>query len=130
MPVQLGGTKPPLFVLPPAASTVLNFATVIRHLPIDQPVYGLQYVGLEDSEQPHQSVEAMATYYVEQICKFQPEGPYLLGGICFGAHVALEIAQQLQNQGKTVALLAKIGRAPVSTPPSWRYSRRLTSDHF
>ena len=130
VPMKAGGINPPLFLVPPAASTVLNFANLIGHLPADQPVYGLQYLGLTGSEQPHGSVEEMATYCTEQICKFQPEGPYLVGGICFGAHVALEIAQELQRQGKSVALLVLLDAGPPANGPTWRYPRRFTLDHF
>jgi len=130
VPMKAGGTNPPLFLVPPAASTVLNFANLIHHLPAEQPVYGLQYVGLTAGEQAHGSVEAMATYCTEQICKFQPEGPYLVGGICFGAHVALEIAHQLQSQGKTVALLVLLDAGPPANGPTWHYPRRFTLDHL
>ena len=36
----------------------------------------------------------------------QLEGPYFLGGHCFGGVVAFEIAQQLQAAGQKVGLLA------------------------
>jgi thioesterase domain-containing protein len=48
----------------------------------------------------------MASLYVREIRKFQPHGPYLLGGYCLGGTIALEMAQQLREQGESVALLA------------------------
>ncbi|MCX6044442.1 MAG: thioesterase domain-containing protein, partial [Chloroflexi bacterium] len=130
VPAQPGGTNPPLFLVPPGATTVLNFANLVRHLPAEQPIYGLQYVGMGEHEQPHEEVEEMAAYYVEQIVKFQPEGPYLIGGICFGAHVAFEIARQLESQGKSVALLVILDAGPPANGPTWHYPRRFTLDHF
>jgi thioesterase domain-containing protein len=42
----------------------------------------------------------------------QPEGPYALGGRCFGGTIAFEMAQQLSREGQQVALLALFGSAP------------------
>jgi aspartate racemase len=38
----------------------------------------------------------------------QPNGPYLLGGLCFGGKIAFEMAQQLRAQNDEIALLALI----------------------
>ncbi|MCA1601395.1 MAG: non-ribosomal peptide synthetase, partial [Acidobacteria bacterium] len=45
-------------------------------------------------------------HYITEIRTVQPEGPYYLGGVSFGGIVAFEMAQQLQEQGEQVALLA------------------------
>ena len=45
----------------------------------------------------------------------QPEGPYQLAGWSFGGKVALEMAQQLQKTGESVALLAIIDTRLYST---------------
>jgi aspartate racemase len=59
-----------------------------------------------DGKQPiPETIEEMAAHYIQEIRAFQPEGPYLLGGLCFGGKVAFEMAQQLQAQGQEVALL-------------------------
>jgi len=38
----------------------------------------------------------------------QPQGPYYVGGYCYGGTIAFEIAQQLYKQGEQVALVAVI----------------------
>jgi len=48
----------------------------------------------------------MAADYLQEIRSIQPEGPYLIGGYCFGALVAFEMAQRLLARGDKVALLA------------------------
>jgi len=106
VPVQRSGTKPPFFCVPPAAATAYSFVKLARYLGTDQPVYGLQPLGLEEGQVPHNRVEDMAAYYIKEIRSFQPSGPYYLGGMCFGGNIAFEIAQQLQAQDCTVALLA------------------------
>jgi thioesterase domain-containing protein/acyl carrier protein len=104
--VQPRGAKPPFFYVPPAASTALSAVKYARYLGTEQPVYGLQPLGFEEGEVPHSRVEDMAAYYIREIRSFQPEGPYYLGGTCFGGYVAFEMAQQLRAQGCSVALLA------------------------
>lgn len=112
MPVQPCGSRPPFFYAPPAGCTALGAAKYARHLGKDQPVYGLQPLGFEKGEVPHNRVEDMAEYYLREIRTLQPEGPYYLGGTCFGASVAFEMARQLQAQGCTVGLLALFDPGP------------------
>jgi thioesterase domain-containing protein len=86
--------------------TALSFVDLARHLGPDQPFYAFQPFGLDQDHEPHHSVEAMATAYLQELRLLQPEGPYLLGGRCFGSSVAFEIAQRLIANGEEVALLA------------------------
>src|SRR5262245_64086253 len=45
------------------------------------------------------------SHYLSEIRTVQANGPYLIGGYCFGGLVAFEIAQQLRKQNQEVALL-------------------------
>ncbi len=69
----------------------------------------------------------MAARYIAAIRRVQPEGPYQLGGFCFGGVVAFEMARQLKAAGEHVALLAIIeGSAPRrfhEPPPLWQPQR-------
>jgi len=71
-----------------------------------QPVYGLSIEMLDKNEDFLENLEKLAAYYIVEMKTVQPDGPYLLGGISFGGMVALEVAQQLQKAGETVAVLA------------------------
>lgn len=51
------------------------------------------------------SVENLAASHIRKILATQPEGPYVIGGQCVGGALAYEIARQLQDSGKEVALL-------------------------
>jgi amino acid adenylation domain-containing protein len=105
--IQAGdGNKRPLFFVHPVGGSVLCYADLSRHLEPDQPFYGLQALGLAEEQQPHTRVEVMARHYLDLIQTVQVEGPYLLGGWSIGGVIALEMAQQLQAQGQSVALLA------------------------
>src|SRR5207245_2786374 len=63
-------------------------------------------------------LEEMAAAYLVELRTLQPQGPYFLGGFCFGGLVALESAQQLAAAGEEVALVVMI------------QTRHPASDHF
>lgn len=103
--IQPHGQRPPFFCVPGAGGNALIFQALARHLGAEQPFYGLQAVGLDGAAELLTSVEAMANTYLAAIQRQQPHGPYSLGGYSFGGQVAFAMAQQLQQQGETVALL-------------------------
>lgn len=107
--MQTGNSdKQPLFFVHPVSGDAWCYADLVRHLDPSRPFYGLQARGLDGEHPPHTQVEPMADYYVELLRTVQAEGPYLLGGWSMGGVVAFEMAQQLQTQGRTVALLVMI----------------------
>jgi len=108
VPIQPNGDRAPFYLIHPGAGSVLGFYDLPRHLGYDQPFYALQAKGLNGKEKPFKRIEPMATYYLREIQKMQPQGPYLLGGRCFGGIVAFEMAQQLHARGEKVALLVII----------------------
>ena len=57
----------------------------------------------------------MAEHYLAAIRQVQPEGPYQLAGWSFGGTIALEMAQQLQKIGESVAFLGIIDTRLYST---------------
>ncbi|MCB0154769.1 MAG: amino acid adenylation domain-containing protein, partial [Anaerolineae bacterium] len=115
VPVQPEGSHPPFFCVHGATGDVLWFRELAKYLGPDQPFYGLQSVGLDGLHQPLDSVEAMAAHYLREIRTVQPQGPYYLGGYCFGGQIVYEMAQQLQAQGETVAVLALLSSQPYNT---------------
>jgi amino acid adenylation domain-containing protein len=113
--IQSGGSSTPLFFVPGGGGNVLYFYALARRLGPEQPFYGLQSMGLDGESEPCNRVEDMAWRYIEAIRTVQPQGPYLLGGHCFGGIVAFEMAQQLERQGQEVALLAILDApAPIA----------------
>jgi thioesterase domain-containing protein len=67
----------------------------------------------------------MAEHYLAAIRQVQPEGPYQLAGWSFGGTVALEMAQQLQKSGESVAFLGIIDTRlyPTRFATFWHGSR-------
>lgn len=105
VPLQPKGTNPPFFCVPPSVATGMIFKDLAKHMGEDQPFYGLNYSGMDLETEPHRSVEDIADKNISEIQVIQPEGPYFLGGMCFGGMVAFEMAQQLLALGREVAYL-------------------------
>src|SRR5581483_507628 len=106
--IQPGGSKSPFFCVHPAGGNVFCYMPLARSLGPNQPFYGLQSVGLYGDHEPYETIEEMATHYIEALRIVQPQGPYQLGGWSQGGVIAFEMAQQLHRQGQQVSLLALI----------------------
>ncbi|MEA5601597.1 amino acid adenylation domain-containing protein [Nostoc sp. UHCC 0252] len=114
VPIQPAGSNPPFFCVHPVFGVVFPYYELANHLGKNQPFYGLQPIGLDGKSSPLTRIEDMAAHYIEALRRVQPKGPYFLGGWSFGGWVAFEMAQQLQNSGEEVALLAVLDTlAPI-----------------
>ncbi len=116
VPIRPAGRKTPLFLVHAVGGNVMNYRALVRALPVDVPVYGLQAVGLDGLTPPLTSIQAMAERYVGEIIGKQPKGPYRMGGGSMGGVVAFEIARKLRERGERVELLAMFD----SEMPQWR----------
>ncbi|MBW4424871.1 MAG: amino acid adenylation domain-containing protein [Nostoc desertorum CM1-VF14] len=115
VPIQPNGSNPPFFCVHPIFGVVFPYYELAHQLGKNQPFYGLQPIGI-DGETPLNRIEDMATHYIEALRSVQPKGPYFIGGWSFGGWVAFEMAQQLQNSGEEVALLAVLDTvAPIKS---------------
>ncbi len=120
--VRSSGSRPPLFLVPPAYGTALNFIKLIDYLDPDQPIYAFDPVGLNGTEDPLKTVEAMATHYIKEMRAFQPAGPYRVGGKCMGGQVAFEMTRQLLAQGSTVEALVILDSSAPYNGPTWKWA--------
>jgi thioesterase domain-containing protein/acyl carrier protein len=113
LPVNKEGTRPPFFYAHGVFGDIASLNYVIPNFDREQPVYGIQALGLNPDLEPDRTIEQMAERYVNAIQDVQPNGPYYLGGFCFGGVLAFEMARQLEELGEQIALLAIIeGAAP------------------
>lgn len=108
VPIKPEGRRPPIFAVSGHGADVFCLLPLARQLDADQPVVGVQPPGL-DGREPLKSIEALASYQIEQIRRYRPTGPYLIAGHCAGGTLAFEVAQQLVAAGDEVPLLALIG---------------------
>jgi acyl-CoA synthetase (AMP-forming)/AMP-acid ligase II/thioesterase domain-containing protein len=116
--VQPEGSNPPLYFVHACDGEILYFTDLARRLGSEQPFYALRAQGLDRNTTPINRVEDMAAHYLAEIEAVQPEGPYLLGGAGVGGIIALEMAQVLLSQSKSVGMLVLIDtRLPKSFHP-------------
>jgi len=113
--IQPEGRRTPFFCVHANGGNVLFYWELARKLGPDQPFYGLQSPGLDGRSPMLGSVEEMAAAYLREIRSVQPRGPYLLGGYCLGAYVALEMARRLEEDGERAALVVSL-----ATDGQWR----------
>lgn len=120
------GTKPPIYFVHSTPGDLFGYMTLIHALGPDQPCYGFQSLGLTHKEQAHSSIEEMAAHYVSRLREFQPQGPYLLAGWCYGGIVSFEMARILREQGETppvVALIEAAAPRPALNEPGYYLDR-------
>jgi len=114
VPMRTSGKKRPLFFIHPFGGTIFCYLALVRHLETQHPVYAVQSPGLSQADAVEVSVEDIATQYIKVIKEQQPQGPYHLGGWCFGGVIAFEMAHQLQQVGESISMLALMdSRAPI-----------------
>src|SRR5690606_10240928 len=82
------GEKPPLFLIHPIGGHLMGYQTLCDKLPEIIPLYGLEQDEYSDS------IETMASRYINAIQTVQPTGPYQLLGWSMGGMIAHEMAYQ------------------------------------
>ncbi|PHQ52121.1 non-ribosomal peptide synthetase [Streptomyces cinnamoneus] len=110
------GDKAPLYCVHPAGGLSWCYAGLIRHLPADVPIYGLQAQGVGPAtaaEPLPGTLEELAAHYVGRLREVQPEGPYRLLGWSTGGIIAHAMATRLQDLGAEVELLAVLDAYPA-----------------
>ena len=61
-------------------------------------------------------IDHIAKRYIEIMKKYQPQGPYILGGWCYGGVVAHEMACQLEEAGEEVSHLIMLDAHALANP--------------
>ncbi|MGH9947839.1 MAG: non-ribosomal peptide synthetase [Pyrinomonadaceae bacterium] len=136
VPIQPNGSKSPLFCMHAGGGNVLFYRDLAKHLGSEQPLYGVQARRIGGRQVTHDTVEEMAEFYISEIKKVQPEGPYYLSGSSFGGLLSLEIAQKLNQNGEEIGLLALFDTGSPTYPKLlkettplrrrlYRYARRF-----
>ncbi len=110
------GSRPPLFFVTAGDGNSVGFGSLARRLGPDQPFYALQPRGLDGRRLVDVGVSQMARRYVQAMRGVQDNGPYVLGGRCFGTLVAFEMTRLLEQAGERVSLLIALD----SVGPLWQ----------
>ncbi|MBV2156409.1 non-ribosomal peptide synthetase [Kitasatospora sp. SUK 42] len=110
------GRATPLFAIHPAGGLSWCYTGLIRHLPAEVPIYGLQAqgVGAATAREPLPgTMEELAAHYADRLREVQPGGPYRLLGWSTGGIIAHAVAVRLQELGQEVELLAILDAYPA-----------------
>jgi len=107
-----GDTKPPVFLVCWAGGRLISYRDLVPRLPADQPLYGLRAPRFDGRTHLFSTLEELARLFVAEVRRFQPAGPYLFVGYCFGGTLAHEMVAQLEVQGERTLLLAAIESSP------------------
>jgi len=110
MEIQRGdSSRHPFFAIVPPGEESLGYAMLARHMGPQQTVYKIQGRSpVTGGKRPYSEHEmrALTDEYVAAMRSVQPNGPYCLGGLCDGAHVAEQIVLKLESEGEEVGLFA------------------------
>jgi thioesterase domain-containing protein len=115
VPLQPEGSESPWFLAHPPGGILVCYQQ-LGHWIGRRPVYGIRSRGLQGEKGLPRTMEEMAEEYVTSIREVQPNGPYVLGGWSAGGLVALELAQQLMDQGESIRLLTLLDTTPPAIP--------------
>ncbi|WP_162141563.1 amino acid adenylation domain-containing protein [Lunatimonas lonarensis] len=102
VPIKPQGTKRPIYIVHGGGLNVTPYYKLVSRMDAEQPIYGIQAMGLNGIDQPFETIEEMASHYLSEILDQNPYGPYNLAGYSFGGVIAFEMAQQLVRMGKKV----------------------------
>ncbi|MDY6050332.1 MAG: polyketide synthase Pks13 [Corynebacterium sp.] len=90
-----GSTKPAVFMFHPAGGSSVVYSPLMRRLPDDVPVYGV--------ERLEGSLAERASAYLDDIANYSDGLPVILGGWSFGGAVAAEVARQLHERRESAS---------------------------
>ncbi|MGV0327388.1 polyketide synthase Pks13 [Corynebacterium confusum] len=99
---------PAVFMFHPAGGTTVVYQPLVRRLPEDVAVYGV--------ERLEGSLEDRAQAYIADIVKYARGRKVVLGGWSFGGALAYEVAHQLRNKDVEVAFIALLDTTQPSDP--------------
>lgn len=126
-PLKPDGTKPPFLCVPPLARSPYIFTNFLPHFDEDRPFWGFRPRGLHGEAPPHTNIKDMAAYFISAMREQEINGPFLLGGLCFGSLVAFEMACQLELQGEVVARIVVFDELLPPGSPDFRPQRSINT---
>jgi polyketide synthase 13 len=97
---QEGNPKTPVFVFHPAGGSTVVYEPLMKRLPADTPIYGLERV--------EGSIEERAAEYVPKLMELGGTGPYILTGWSLGGALAYACAVGLKRNGCDVRFVGLI----------------------
>ncbi|MGE9312912.1 non-ribosomal peptide synthetase [Niabella sp. CJ426] len=103
--IKTSGSKPPIYLIHGGALNIFLYKNLEPFLSEDQPLYGIQALGLDGDLSHLDSIESIVNKYLEEVLAQNPEGPYILIGYSYGGIIAFEMARQLIAMGKEIKMV-------------------------
>jgi len=126
--LKIGTTDKRIFCIPYMGGfrdEFYHFLKLVRSMGPEYSFLGLRARGVDGVTEPDRDLSSIVAHHVHEIRKIQPRGPYFLLGECFGGKLAYEIAQKLQDEGQTIAMLAFLDSNAAPRPLVRFVKRRL-----
>jgi thioesterase domain-containing protein len=100
-PAEMNSTQPFVWI---------GDINVSKKLGLHRPSYTMPVNSWAPLQSPKNYISAVASLLVDELLSVQPAAPFAIGAYCYEGLVAMEMAQQLQEQGHEVALLALVDK--------------------
>ena len=111
VPVQSTGRRPPLLLVHGMFGVLpwVRGSALAEYLGPNQPILGLEAPGFDGKGHPRTKLQEAAGDYLREVRRAGARAPFAILGVCGGAIVALQMAQQL-------AITAQIAGEPAPVP--------------
>jgi acyl transferase domain-containing protein/thioesterase domain-containing protein/acyl carrier protein len=111
VPVRPASGKPPLFFVHDGMGETLLYRNLALKLEPGHPVYGIQPEINARGEYAQTTIRDWAATHIRTLRRVQPQGPYLIAGLCAGGVIAMEMARQLQEAGERTSYVGILDAA-------------------
>ncbi|AHE67610.1 amino acid adenylation domain-containing protein [Legionella oakridgensis] len=95
----------PLFFVHPVGGSVFWYKQLAKYLDGKYTIYGIQDISIDGHDLRFETLQAMASHYLQEIARVYSGERYCLAGASFGATVAFEMAHQLVKSHKRIEFL-------------------------
>ncbi|KAG9312397.1 atromentin synthetase [Chiua virens] len=112
VPLNLTGSKTPIFMVHPGVGEVLIFVNLAKYFHNERPFYAFRARGFEPGHPFFTSMDEMVSSYAAAVKRTQPHGPYAIAGYSYGGVVAFEVAKRLEAMGDEVKFTGLINIPP------------------
>jgi thioesterase domain-containing protein/acyl carrier protein len=111
VPVRPASGKPPLFFVHDGMGETLLYRNLALKLEPGHPVYGIQPEINARGEYAQTTIRDWAATHIRTLRRVQPQGPYMIAGLCAGGVIAMEMARQLQDAGERTSYVGILDAA-------------------
>lgn len=97
----------PLFLIHGIDGNIFSYHLLAKFITFPGPIIGIQAKSMLKK-----NIESIASFYIAEIQKIQPRGPYFICGFSFGGIIAFEMAKQLEQISQQIGFLGIIDAVP------------------